>query len=47
VVLLIWLIIGAVAAGQPQAPPDRCAALAAITRHVDGYASRARLPRAA
>jgi hypothetical protein len=32
---------------QPQTPADLRAALAAITRHVDDYANRARLPRAA
>jgi len=35
------------AADQAQAPPDLRAALAAITRHVDDYANRARLPSAA
>ena len=35
------------AADQPQAPPDLRAALASITRHVDDYATRARLPLAA
>jgi hypothetical protein len=37
----------AAAADQPQAPPSLRAALTAITRHVDDYASRAHLPRAA
>ena len=41
------LLIPLTAANQPQAPPDLRAALAAITRHVDDYAARARLPRAA
>jgi predicted MarR family transcription regulator len=35
------------AADQPQAPPNLRNALATITRHVDQYATRARLPRAA
>ena len=35
------------AADQPQAPPELRAALSAITRHVDDYANRARLPSAA
>jgi predicted MarR family transcription regulator len=41
------LLVPLTAADQPQAPPDLRAALAAITRHVDDYATRARLPRAA
>jgi len=41
------LLVPLTAANQPQAPPDLRAALAAITRHVDDYAARARLPRAA
>jgi len=41
------LLVPLTAANQPQAPPDLRAALAAITRHVDDYANRARLPRAA
>jgi hypothetical protein len=41
------LLVPLTAANQPQAPPDLRAALTAITRHVDDYASRARLPRAA
>ena len=35
------------AANQPQVPPELRAALAAITRHIDDYTARARLPRAA
>jgi hypothetical protein len=34
-------------ANQPQAPPELRAALQAITRHVDAYVDRARLPQAA
>jgi hypothetical protein len=34
-------------ANQAQAPPELRAALTAITRHVDDYANRAPLPRAA
>ena len=41
------LLVPLTAANQPQAPPELRAALAAITRHVDDYADRARLPRAA
>jgi hypothetical protein len=41
------LLIPLTATDQPQAPADLRAALAAITRHVDAYAARARLPRAA
>jgi len=41
------LLVPLTATDQPQAPPDLRAALAAITRHVDDYAARARLPRAA
>ena len=41
------LLVPLSATDQPQAPPDLRAALAAITRHVDDYANRARLPRAA
>jgi hypothetical protein len=41
------LLIPLTAANQPQAPPDLRAALAVITRHVDDYANRARLPRTA
>jgi hypothetical protein len=35
------------AADQPQAPPELIAALRTITRHVDAYAARARLPQPA
>jgi predicted MarR family transcription regulator len=41
------LLVPLTAADQPQAPPDLRAALATITRHVDDYAIRARLPQAA
>jgi hypothetical protein len=41
------LLVPLTAASQPQAPADLRTALAAITRHVDDYATRARLPRAA
>jgi hypothetical protein len=41
------LLVPLSAANQPQAPPQLRAALATITRHVDDYAERARLPRAA
>jgi hypothetical protein len=41
------LLVPLTATDQPQAPADLRAALAAITRHVDDYAARARLPRAA
>ena len=41
------LLVPLTAANQPQAPAELRAALAAITRHVDDYANRARLPRAA
>jgi hypothetical protein len=41
------LLVPLTAANQPQAPPELRAALAATTRHVDDYANRARLPRAA
>lgn len=41
------LLVPLTAANQPQAPPELRAALAAITRHVDDYATRARLPRSA
>ena len=41
------LLVPLTAADQPQAPPDLRAALATITRQVDDYATRARLPRAA
>jgi hypothetical protein len=38
------LLVPLTAANQPQAPPELRAALAVITRHVDDYATRARLP---
>jgi hypothetical protein len=38
------LLVPLTAANQPQAPPELRGALAAITRHVDDYANRARLP---
>jgi predicted MarR family transcription regulator len=41
------LLLPLTAADQPQASADLRAALATITRHVDDYAARARLPRAA
>jgi hypothetical protein len=41
------LLVPLTATDQPQAPADLRAALAAITRHVDDYAARARLPHAA
>jgi hypothetical protein len=41
------LLVPLTAADQAQAPPELRAALSAITRHVDDYANRARLPRAA
>ncbi|GAA0467079.1 hypothetical protein Aca07nite_71550 [Actinoplanes capillaceus] len=41
------LLIPLTSADQAQAPPELRAALATITRHVDDYASHARLPRAA
>jgi hypothetical protein len=41
------LLVPLAAADQPQAPPDLRRALKAISRHVDDYAARARLPRAA
>ena len=41
------LLVPLTAANQPQAPPELRTALSAITRHVDDYANRARLPRAA
>jgi hypothetical protein len=41
------LLVPLTSADQPQAPPELRAALATITRHVDDYASHARLPRAA
>lgn len=41
------LLVPLTAANQAQAPPELRAALSAITRHVDDYANRARLPRPA
>ena len=41
------LLVPLTAANQPQAPPTLRAALTTITRRVDDYANRARLPRAA
>ena len=41
------LLVPLTSANQPQASPDLRAVLAAITRHVDDYADRARLPRTA
>jgi predicted MarR family transcription regulator len=41
------MLLPLTAANQPQAPPELRHALATITRHVDQYAARARLPRAA
>ncbi|MER5336761.1 hypothetical protein [Micromonospora sp. NPDC002717] len=41
------LLVPLTAADQPQAPPDLRAALASITRHVNDYATHARLPQAA
>jgi hypothetical protein len=41
------LLVPLTAADQPQAPPGLRAALNTITRHVDDYATRARLPQAA
>ena len=38
------LLVPLTAADQAQAPPELRAARAAITRHVDDYANRARLP---
>ena len=38
------LLVPLTAANQAQAPPELRAALAAITRHVDDYADRTRLP---
>jgi hypothetical protein len=38
------LLVPLTAANQPQAPPELRAALTTITRHVDDYAARARLP---
>ena len=41
------LLVPLTAANQPQAPPGLRAALTTITRHVDDYITRARLPHAA
>jgi hypothetical protein len=41
------LLVPLTGADQPQAPAELRAALATISRHVDDYAARARLPRAA
>jgi hypothetical protein len=41
------LLVPLTAANQPQAPPGLRAALTTITRHVDDYITRARLPYAA
>ena len=41
------LLVPLTAADQAQAPPELRAALAVITRYVDDYANRVRLPRAA
>jgi hypothetical protein len=41
------MLIPLTAANQPQAPPELRAALTTITHHVEEYATRARLPRAA
>ena len=41
------LLVPLTAADQAQAAPELRAALSAITRHVDDYADRARLPSAA
>jgi hypothetical protein len=41
------LLVPLTAANQAQAPPELRTALSAITRHVDDYATRARLTRAA
>ena len=41
------LLVPLTAADQAQAPPELRTALAAITRHVDDYANRARMPHAA
>ena len=38
------LLVPLTAADQAQAPPELRAALVTITRHVDDYANRARLP---
>lgn len=41
------MLVPLTAADQPQAPPELQAALRTISRHVDAYATRARLPRPA
>jgi hypothetical protein len=41
------LLVPLTAADQPQAPPDLRAALSTIDKHVDQYATRARLPQTA
>jgi hypothetical protein len=41
------LLVPLTAADQPQAPPELHAALSTINRHVDHYATHARLPRPA
>jgi hypothetical protein len=41
------LLVPLTSADQPQAPPELRNALATITRHVDDYATHARLPRGA
>jgi hypothetical protein len=41
------LLVSLTTANRPQAPPEPRAAPAAITRHIDDYAARAHLPRAA
>jgi hypothetical protein len=41
------LLVSLTTANRPQAPPELRAAPAAITRHLDDYAARAHLPRAA
>jgi hypothetical protein len=41
------LLVPLTAVNQPPGPPELRAALAAITRHVDDYATRACLARAA
>jgi hypothetical protein len=40
------LLVPLTATDQPQAPAELRAALTTITRHVNDYAARARLPRA-
>jgi hypothetical protein len=41
------LLVPLIAADQPHGPAELRAALQVITRHVDGYVERARLPQAA